>query len=89
MEAGWTAFDYLLDRPLTIEDIEKIGALNLGSFIFMRQLKQPFFKVENHHYIIKGVAGNDFFRIAIHRDDVENVLPNIERKIQLTMDNGG
>ena len=29
-------------------------------------LKQPFFKIENNYYMIKGIEGNDYFRIAVH-----------------------
>ena len=26
----------------------------------------PFFKIENDYYMIKGVQGKDYFRIAVH-----------------------
>ncbi len=67
-ESGWEAYDLLLAEPLTEEDILSLRRIE-GSFLFLRHLKQPFFKIENHHYVIKGVLGDSFFRVAAHRDD--------------------
>lgn len=75
-EAGWFAFDYLLD-----EAIDKNFVLSLrplGSFLFIEQLSKPFFKVESDHYIIKGLLNDDFFRIAVHKDHY-NELEKIEQ----------
>ena len=33
---------------------------------FLDMLKQPFFKIESDYYMIKGVQGKDYFRIAVH-----------------------
>ena len=33
---------------------------------YLDMLKQPFFKIENNYYMIKGIEGNDYFRIAVH-----------------------
>ena len=38
----------------------------LGSFVYLDMLKEPFFKIENDYYMIKGVQGKDYFRIAVH-----------------------
>jgi len=77
-EAGWYAFDYLTDRALDEDFI--VSLCNLGSLIYLRQLKKPFFKIESDHYIIKGLLGDDFFRIAVHRDHFDE-LQQIERQI--------
>ena len=71
-EAGWDAFDILTREPLTDEDIESLRIAE-GSFLYMRQLKKPFFKIESHNYIIKGVKGDPFFRFAVHRDHTDEV----------------
>ena len=71
-EAGWDAFDLLTEEPLTAEDIESLRVME-GSFLFLRKLKKPFFKIENHNYILKGVQGDSFFRFAVHRDHLEEV----------------
>ena len=68
-EAGWDAFDLLTEEPLSDEDIESLRILG-GSFLYLKQLKRPFFKIENHDYIVKGVKGDSFFRFAVHRDHV-------------------
>lgn len=68
-EAGWDAFDLLTEEPLSDEDIESLRIVG-GSFLYLKQLKRPFFKIENHDYIVKGVKGDSFFRFAVHRDHV-------------------
>lgn len=70
-ESGWFAYDYLLDAPLRKEDILKLRPL--GSFVFLSMLSQPFFKVENDCFILKGIQGNDHFRIAVHGDHIYKV----------------
>ena len=77
-ESGWDAVDLLLAEGLTEGDIRKLGELQ-GSFIFLRQLKKPFFKVEYHDYVIKGVLGDPFFRVAAHKDQIGAVLKSIEQ----------
>ncbi len=65
-EAGWTAYDYHTDSPITRNFI--LSLRPLGSFLFMERLAKPFFKIEADLYVIKGVLGDSFFRIAFHRD---------------------
>ena len=65
-EAGWFAYDLLLDRPMTREDIQQFKSL--GGFSYLGMLKKPFFKVESDHFMIKGLQGDAFFRLAIHKD---------------------
>ena len=72
VESGWDAFDYLLDSPLNEEDI--VSMRPLGSFLFMKKLKRPFFKIESGHYLIKGIQGDSFLRIAVHRDSLDELL---------------
>jgi hypothetical protein len=66
-EAGWNAIDCLLDEPMDDSFVESLRAID-GSFLYMKMLRKPFFKVENHNYILKGVKENSFFRLAFHRD---------------------
>ena len=66
-ESGWDAFDLLTEEPLSDEDIESMRRIE-GSFLYLKQLKKPFFKIENHNYVIKGVRGDSFFRFAVHKD---------------------
>ena len=69
-ESGWEAYDLLLSAPLTEEDIVGLRQIE-GSFLFLRQLRHPFFKIENHQYIIRGVLGDSFFRAAAHKDSLD------------------
>lgn len=66
-EAGWDADDYLLDSPIDEQWIASLKGLD-GSFLYLKTLKKPFFKVESHHTVLKGIKGNTFFRLAYHRD---------------------
>lgn len=70
-EAGWFAYDYLLDEPTDRNFI--LSLKPLGSFVFLDMLKQPFFKIETDHYVIKGIQGASFFRIAVHGDYLDEV----------------
>ena len=69
-ESGWDAIDFLTEEPLTDEDIESLRQKD-GSFLYLRSLKKPFFKIESHNYVIKGVRGDSFFRFAAHRDHMD------------------
>ncbi len=71
-ESGWDAFDLLTMEPLSDDDIESLRDTG-GSFIYMKQLKKPFFKIEDHNHVIKGVRGDSFFRFAVHRDHLDEV----------------
>lgn len=65
-EAGWHARHYLLEAPIDRAFI--LAMRPLGSFLFLADLAKPFFKVEADHFLIKGLLGDDFLRIAVHRD---------------------
>ena len=68
-EAGWHASQYQLDGAVTRELI--IALRPLGSLLLMDNLRQPFFKIENHHYMLKGMLGDNSIRVAVHRDHEE------------------
>ncbi len=75
-ESGWFATDYLLDQPIDREFI--LSLKPLGSFVYLDMLKEPFFKIESDYYMIKGVQGKDYFRIAVHGKHEEE-LEKLER----------
>ncbi|MDD7642772.1 MAG: hypothetical protein PUK75_09925 [bacterium] len=77
-ESGWDAFDLLVDEPLTDDMIRRLSAIG-GSFIYMSMLKKPFFKVESHYYVVKGLKGDEHFRVAVHKD----YLSEIDRIVDL------
>ena len=70
-EAGWHAYDFMLERPMDDEFIRFLRPL--GSFLYMQMLKKPFFKIESEHYLLKGIRGDDFFRMAVHGDYLEEL----------------
>ena len=65
-EAGWHASQYQLDGVVTRELVMSLRPL--GSLLLMDSLRQPFFKIESHHYMLKGLLGSDSIRVAVHRD---------------------
>lgn len=77
-ESGWDAFDLMMDEPISADFIKGMKVIE-GSFLFMSMLRQPFFKIESHNYVIKGVLGDDHFRVAIHKDFISRVDDFIEQ----------
>ena len=78
-EAGWYAYDYLLDEQMKPEFIKRLRPL--GNFVYLSMLAKPFFKVESDYFLIKGIEGDDFFRAAVHEAHQE-VLEIIEEFIE-------
>ena len=76
-EAGWMAFQYYLEQPVSREFI--LGLRPLGSFVFLEGLAQPFFKIENEHYMIKGLLGDGSIRVAVHGAHLDEQDPIKER----------
>lgn len=70
-EAGWFAYDFVLDEKIDREFIYSLRPL--GSFLFLPALKKPFFKIESDHFMIKGIEGEQYFRVAVHMDYPEEL----------------
>jgi hypothetical protein len=70
-EAGWVAYDYALDAPLRRGDILRLRPL--GAFAYLDKLRQPFFKVESDHYLVKGLEGKQTLRVGVHRDHLDEL----------------
>lgn len=71
-EAGWQAEQWHLEQPVSRAFIAALRPL--GSLIFLEALQQPFFKVENHHYMIKGLLDDTSIRVAAHRDYLDELV---------------
>ena len=78
-EAGWIAYDYALSFPMRRDDILRLRPL--GAFAYLEKLRQPFFKVEHDHYLVKGLEGKQSLRVGIHRDHLDE-LAAIEAVIE-------
>ena len=46
-----------------------------GSLVFLDMLAQPFFKIENEHYMIKGLLGDGSIRVAVHGEHLDEQIP--------------
>ena len=81
-EAGWYAWDFILDQPMDDDFIMSLRPL--GNFVYLTMLSKPFFKIESDYRFIKGMRGDCFFRVAVHDayreklDEVEALLAGRE-----------
>ena len=69
VEAGWQAFRYYLEQPVSRQLI--LALRPLGALVFLETLAKPFFKVENEHYIVKGLLNDGSIRVAVHSDHLD------------------
>lgn len=79
-EAGWYASQYQLDSEVNREFVLKLKPL--GSLLLLDNLRQPFFKIESHHYMLKGLLGEKSIRVACHReheDEIDKIRIMIEQ----------
>ena len=79
-ESDWYAWDIILSDPMDADFIQSLRGFG-GSFLFLTQLKKPFFKIESDCYMIKGVETDPFFRMAVH-DAHREELKRMERYLQ-------
>ena len=77
-EAGWYAWDFILDAPM--DDAFILSLRPLGSFVYLTMLSKPFFKIESDYRFIKGLRGDNFFRVAVH-DAYREKLAEVEALI--------
>lgn len=80
-EAGWYAYDYEMERELLQEDILRFRELS-ADFIYLSGLKQPFFKVEDTYYMIKGVEGKRRIRLSVYREYEEEICKRLEKLVE-------
>lgn len=76
-EAGWYAYDYLLAQPMQREQIEALAAFG-GSLLYLSSLAQPFYKLESRHYMIKGLQDSHTLRLAVYKEEEQEVLSRFE-----------
>ena len=72
VEAGWQASQYHLDGVVSRQLVNALRPL--GTLVLLDRLRQPFFKIEHHHYMIKGLLGDTSIRVACHRDHEEETI---------------
>lgn len=77
-EAGWYAWDFILDQPMDDDFI--LSLRPLGSFVYLSMLTKPFFKIESDGRLIKGLRGDSFFRVAVY-DGSREKLAEVEALI--------
>ncbi len=82
-EAGWVAFDWLLDAPMERQWIQ--GLRGLGALTHLVSLRRPFFKVEAAHFMLKGLEGDACLRVAAHHQHLGE-LEGIEMVLEEASD---
>ena len=74
-ESGWQAYDLILDGQMDRDTI-----LRLGKLTYLEMLKQPFYRIEQNYYMIKGLEGADRLRVAMLTGH-EEILERVEEAI--------
>ncbi len=77
-ESGWSAYDMILDGKMDRETILELG--KLGDLTYLEMLKQPFYRIEQNFYMIKGLQGADRLRVAMLMGH-EEILERVEQVI--------
>lgn len=77
-ESGWSAYDMFLDGKMDRETILKLGGL--GDLTYLEMLKQPFYRIEQTYYMIRGLEGADSLRTAMP-DGHEEILERVKEII--------
>jgi hypothetical protein len=75
-EAGWYAWDFILDTP--VDEALILSLRPFGSLLYLKSLSRPFFKVESDVSLIKGLVGDNFFRLSAH-DSRRDLVQEVER----------
>lgn len=80
-EAGWYAYDYELERPIARDDIYKLRELG-QNLVYLSSLKEPFYKLECRHLMIKGIEGKNCLRLAVYKEDEEENCQKAEALLE-------
>lgn len=78
-EAGWYGYDIMLTEAVSESFMMRLKPL--GNLVYLSGLKQPFFKLENRGYLIKGVLGAYKIRIGVAYNDrevLEKIIASID-----------
>jgi len=78
-ESGWSAYDMILDGRVDQETIKRLGVL--GDLTYLGMLRQPFYRIEQPYYMIRGLEGADRLRTAM-LDGHEEILERVKEKIE-------
>ena len=68
-EAGWAAYDMILEGEMDRETIVRLG--DLGALTYLGMLKQPFYRVEQPYYMLRGLEGARHLRVSMLRGEEE------------------
>ena len=77
-EAGWYAYDYLFDRTVGRTEIERLRAFG-GDLLYLSSLREPFYKLEDSRFMIRGIEGTREMRLAVYRENEQVILEKFEK----------
>ncbi len=80
-EAGWYAYDYFFEQPLYRGQIKQLAGFG-GAFLYLEALKEPFYKLENTFYMIKGIEGKKELRFAVYKEAEKELLEEFEAYVE-------
>lgn len=78
-ESGWSAYDLALDGKVDKGKIEELGTL--GTLTYLGMLQQPFYRIEQPLYMIKGLEGADQLRVAMLAGE-EEILDRVKEILE-------
>ena len=78
-EACWIAYDLILDKEINGDVIRKLG--DLGSLLYLSGLKEPFYRIENRLFMIKGIEGKKNLRVAMLIGE-EQILETVKQIVE-------
>lgn len=79
-EAGWYAYDIWVDRPIGPEQI--LSLASHGALTYLRQLKMPFYKLNQQYFYIQGMQGESQLRLAVYREEEEKTVAEVRGWIE-------
>lgn len=77
---GSRIFEYALFVPVGPGLIEQLGTL--GNLEYFRDFPRPFYRIiTDSGAIIKGIEGENYFRVIYTKSGLENEMPFLDNKI--------
>jgi hypothetical protein len=77
---GWRAYDLFLDEEVDESLARRLG--DLGDFVYLGELRSPFFKVDTPTSSLRGIVGRDSIRVSGCRESIDDFMHTVIGSIQ-------
>lgn len=65
-QAGWVGYDITFDCPIHQDQI--LAWQSLGDFVYLPQLRQPFYRIAGTSFLVKGLEGTNHLRLGMEAE---------------------